>query len=183
MPVPIFDHPVIKEEIKEGPPKKEKLSAWSIFFSILLIAVFVIIGELAFRDLNRYFNPLYDSCKELKEVTFQVVNECDAMRYELNRLFLHADFVVPLLILGFIIYLLTRRKNLKSYLRVLKFSYYVFIAWISVHLIAEGEYFLMKHYKTIGIYAVLFTLAILLIVLIIYIQRKINKRLKEKEKK
>jgi len=183
MPVPIFDQPVIKEEVKEEPLKKEKLSSWSIFFSILLMAVFIIIGERVFRDLNHYFNPLYNSCQELKDVTLQPVNECDIMRYEFNRLFLHADFVVPLLILGFIIYLLSRRKILKSYLRVLILSYYIFIAWISIHFIAEGEYFLMKHYKVIGIYAILFTLAILLVILIIYIQRKINKRLKEKEKK
>lgn len=181
MPVPIFDQPVIMEEHKEEPPKKEKFSGWSIFFSVLLMVVFILMGELVLRDLNKYFNPMYGNCRGEQEISALAGNVCDLVKYEANRFILHADFVVPFLILAVIIYLFSRKRKLRSYVRVLVLSYFIFTAWMFCHLVGEGEYFLFKHYREIGNYAILFTLALIFIISIILVQRKINKRPKVRE--
>lgn len=187
MPVPIFDQPVITEKHDERPTSEiKKFSGWTIFFSILLIIVFVIIVERAFKDVNKLYNPLYQSCQEVKQNTFftlkitEAEKECQISQYEFTRLILHLDIVGPLAIIGIVLYFFARRsKRIASYLKIIIYSYSMFVLWILLRIISETEYFLLKHYRMIGIYIVLLTIAIIFISLIIVIQRKFSHKVKE----
>lgn len=186
MPVPIFDQPVITEKSKEELLKKEKPTGWTIFFSILLIIVFVIMGEMAFRDINKLYNPLYESCQVVKEGTFfslkisEAEKACQMEKYEFTRLILHLDIVAPLFIIGLILFFILRRnKNMAIYAKIIIYSYSIFTAWLILRIVSETEYFLLKHHRMIGWYVVLMTVAFIIIFFIIFIQRKSMQKIKE----
>lgn len=188
MPVPVFEQPALKEVKKEeAKPTKEKFSGWAIFFALLLITVLVILGEFAFRDSDRLFNPYYQSCRVESKITFpyflseeSVAKACDIQKYEQTRLLLHADVAVPLIIISLLGYLFLKNRKFSSQTKLIFYAYLLFALWISTRIIFETEYYLLKHNELIGKYIVLISIAIILGYLIFLIQKKFWKRV-EKE--
>jgi len=184
MPVPVFDQPVIKEEKKEEPkPVKQKISGWAIFLSMLFVAALVTLGEFGFKDSNRLFNPYYESCRVKSEVTYPYFTQkagldelCDVEKYERIRLILHADVAIPLILLSVLIYFLARGKKLSSQVKVIYYSYFIFVLWIAVRIVSETEYFLLQHVEVLGKYFVILSVAIIFSYLIFIIQKRFSKR-------
>ncbi|MFA6098406.1 MAG: hypothetical protein WCV50_00785 [Patescibacteria group bacterium] len=186
MPVPIFDQPVVTEvkHTKEA-EIKEKISPWVIFISILLISVMITFGEYAFRDMNRVFNPNYSNCfvqsgfklayPYVRQQNNSPKSTCELEKYERVKLILHADIAVPIILVSLVAYLFIRKRTLASAGKAIFFSISVWVGWLSIRIVGEGEYFFVKHYPLFGKYIVFFTLATLLTVLIIYIQNKVKK--------
>jgi len=180
MPVPVFDQN--NNHNKDVAPKmKEKTSAAAIFFAVFLVMVSIFTVELFISDINSHFNNEYADCHaNIKDTSlFQTVNEtanCDLQRYEGIRLFVHIDVLLPIVITGLIFIFIIRKKKLSSYRRVLRTAFIVFILWLSIRIIGETEYYLIKHEPIIGKYVVLFTIIWLLIYLVVLIQRRFIKK-------
>jgi hypothetical protein len=184
MPIPIFEQQTPEEMIKEIEEKKEKVSPWSVFISILLIGILVTMGEFSFRDSNRVFNPDYTACHV--RLSFNTVhflqtvgtpdNSCVLRTYEGTRLLLHADIAVPLFLIAILVFVLTRRRQLHSTAKVLIYSFFAFVAWMMIRIIFEMESFLVHHYALYGKYAVFLTIALVCTALIIFVQRQLKRK-------
>jgi hypothetical protein len=184
MPIPIFEQQTTAQLAEQLETKKEKISPWSIFFSILLTAVLITIGEFGLRDSNRVFNPYYETC--YVKISFSSINlfqrvgapqtSCDLKAYEGTSLLLHADIVAPLLLIGLAIIFIIRKKKLASYIRVIFLTCAIFVVWMSIRIIYETESFLVKHYPLAGKYVVFLTIAAVCALLIITIQNKIRQK-------
>ncbi|MDP2685045.1 MAG: hypothetical protein Q8P20_08495 [bacterium] len=179
MPVPVFDH-VHNHDKDVAPKMKEKTSAAAIFFAVFLVFVSIFTVELFISDMNRRFNNEYDACHTTVKSNslFQTVTEnsnCDLQRYEGIRLFIHIDVLIPIVVTGFIFIFVIRKKNLSSYGRVLRTAFSIFILWLSIRMVSETEYYLIKHEPIIGKYIVLLTIILLLIYLVILLQRRFAK--------
>ncbi|MDD5040413.1 MAG: hypothetical protein PHY34_04670 [Patescibacteria group bacterium] len=176
MPIPVFEQEEKKDTAKESAtqsvdkPLTEKVSGFSIFFSILLGIALLLIVEFAFRDGNRLFNSFYNDCHNKKG--FHASDTCDLEQYERIRLILHADIAVPLIIMSIFVYFILRKRKTSSELNVILYSYYGFILWLVGRIVAETEYFFLKHHELIGKYLVLFTFILIFVILSVQIQRR-----------
>jgi len=98
------------------------------------------------------------------------------LTYESNRLLLHTEILLPLVLISGIVLLMYRKKKLTSYWRVIRIAYSFFIIWLIIRLITETEYFLIEHYSLYGKYVVLFSIILLIVISIIYVQKKFLKK-------
>lgn len=180
MPVPVFDQ--TNNNNKDVAPKmKEKTSAAAILFAVFLVIVSIFTTELFLGDINSRFNNEYNSChaSDKAKTLFQTVantTNCDLQRYEGIRLLVHIDVMIPVVITGFIFIYIIRKKKLSSYYRVLRNAFTVYLVWLSIRMVGETEYYLIKHEPIIGKYVVLLTIILLLIYLVVLIQRKFVKK-------
>ncbi|XOU94932.1 MAG: hypothetical protein ACNFW9_02580 [Candidatus Kerfeldbacteria bacterium] len=181
MPVPVFEQPEIHNDKKESPLINIKTSGVAILFAIFLVSVSIFTSELFLRDINKYFNNEYNDCHYSATSNSLVNNivlneECDLKSYEGLRLLVHVDVLMPIVIIGLIILLTIRHKKLSSYYRVLRIAYLFFTIWLTLRLIGETEYYVITHHPIYGKYLILFTIIVILIYLVIYIQKKFVKR-------
>jgi hypothetical protein len=184
MPIPVFEQQATIQAAEQIETKKEKISPWSVFFSILLTVILITMGEYAFQDSNRVFNPQYEACHvsisfnsmRFLQKTGSPQENCEMRAYASMSLLLHADISAPLLLIGIVILLLTRKKAIPAYLKAVFFSCSVFIVWMSIRVIYETESFLVKHYPLAGKYVVFMTIAIICVALIVIIQGKLRRK-------
>ncbi len=181
MPVPVFEQPKIKNDKKESPIINDKTSGVAILFAVFLVSVSIFTTELFLRDINKYFNNEYNDCHYSTTtnalVDHMVLNrECDLKTYEGLRLLVHVDVLMPIVIVSIIVLLIIRRKKLSSYYRVLRTAYLIFTLWLSLRLLGETEYYVIKHHPIYGKYLLLLTIIFILIYLVVLIQKKFVKR-------
>lgn len=178
MPVPVFEQPMIKEQPAETKPAKEKLSGMAIFFGILMVAVLVIASESAFRDFNRLSNPYYSPCHTVGSSLLnlgkapKIPANCNLLKFEQSRLLLHADIVLPLAVIGILMFILLRKKKIPGAARILLTACCIFVIWLIGRLAVEAEYFMVKNYPLEGKYIVLLSIAFLIALGAILIQRR-----------
>ncbi len=184
MPVPVFEQLNAQENKAEVlVAKKPGYTAGAIFFTILMVAALVVLGEFAFRDSNRLFNPYYQNCQpKTKNATIfsgktvKLPANCQVEKYERTRLILHADFVVPVILVMLVVFAATRRRLESAQLKLILLSFYIFTGWITVRVLGETEYYLLKHHTLVGRYTVILTVVALLAIMIIIVQRRANKK-------
>jgi len=181
MPVPVFDQPMNNEKEDVAPKMKEKTSAAAIFFAIFLVLVAMLTAELFLFDINRHFNNNYQVCnvENQTQFTFQKApapEGCDMKEYEGLRVIIHIIVLIPFIVTGFILIMLIRHKQLSTYYRILRNAFIILMCWLTVRMIGEIEYYLIKHDPVIGKYVILLTIISLLIYLVILIQRRYLKR-------
>ncbi|MFA5134610.1 MAG: hypothetical protein WC505_02365 [Patescibacteria group bacterium] len=188
MPIPVFEQQPAETQGAPGKPTKEKVSGLAIFFAVLLGTVLVFMGEFLFLDVNRVFNPYYVSCFEEASSSLSnffshapFLESCDVPNYERARLILHADVAVPLILVGLFAYVIIRKRELKSHHRALFFAYLAWIVWMGGRLLAETEYYFLKHHALIGKYIVFVTVALIFSWIVIEIQRRFIKGKKPDE--
>jgi len=182
MPVPVFEQSEEdKKPTQPTPPGDRKVSGVAVFFSVILVVTMIFTMELALRDVNEIFNSHYDTCYQ-KKTAINFLRQlpsneaCQMEKYEGIRLLLHADIMIPVIIISIIVLLLYRHKKLKGYFRVLYIAFIFFVLWLGVRIIFETEYYLMRHHPLYGKYIVLITIIGLVIFLIIYIQKKFQRQ-------
>ncbi len=191
MPVPIFEQPIIEQQSQKQPqqkqPLKEKISPWTIFLTILIIAVMITLGEFAFRDINELFNPLHDQCGTETSISLEypynfsrtepAESVCNLQGYEQTRLILHADLAVPLILFSALIFLFIRGRKLGPSRKAIFYALVIFSGWLTARIVIETEHYFVKHHPLIGKYIVGMTIIIVLTVLIVFIQRMIRKKI------
>jgi len=168
---------------RSGPP----ISAVGIILTILLFVVLMFFGYKLFGDLNKSFNPHYDTCgnrysgvRIYEEISYQVkapttVTTCDAAAYKLNEILLHAVLAVPLLLGAVLLYFYTHLKSEKSW-GMITWAYFIMAIWFILHVLYEVGYFMVARYETWGMYVVLVPLVVVLTWLIIFIQKKVSQK-------
>ncbi|MFZ6036100.1 MAG: hypothetical protein ACOYUK_03065 [Patescibacteria group bacterium] len=181
MPVPVF-------EISESKPKaavhtdSERVSGAAAFFAMILILIMAITIELGLLDINKHFNPQFAQCKasgtSLQRIfeTPRVVGNCDLQQYEAARLLLHADVIVPaaLICIVAVVLLNMNKKNLIN--KIFRVVLTIFSSWITIRLVYEALAYSLKHHPLYGKYFVLLTAVIIIICMIVWIQRSLNKK-------
>jgi len=187
MPVPVFEipNPEKTAELNQGKKEenKSKISGLAIFLSIIFAALMIMTVELAMRDINSKLNPQYQKCLSKKSgaVLFlapkKVPAGCDLRQLESLRLIFHADVIIPIIILSFLIYLFIRRRGRQGYFRILFIAYSVFLLWLLLRIIAESEYFLLKYHPLLGKYVMLLSIMVMLVILVVFVQKKFQKKI------
>lgn len=154
--------------------------------SIIMVAVLVVTVEFALRDVNKLFNQYSEQCQHSGKSFSQVLSQpkkkvvtdqnCPAKLYEGTQALLHADVVVPIVILSILALVIVRGRKSGPIARVLKIAYTLFLLWISARIIFETEYFLIKHHQLYGKYVLLFTIIIVSLYLTVMVQRRAEKK-------
>ena len=181
MPVPVFEQ---SADIKPAKPQPvpERTSGVATFFAVLLVSALVFTVELALRDVNKIFNPLYEKCvipaRNLASIFVPITEteQCLVQRYEGGQLLLHADVIVPLVLIIILVLVVFQPRNMGLIARIFRTSLIIFAFWLSIRILAETEYFMVKHYPIYGKYLVLFSVIIAIIFLVVAVQKKALKR-------
>lgn len=163
------------------PPPKEKFSAWSIFYSVIFVVLLILLGERAWSDLDKFFNPLYSICHEQIVVrhlvdVVAVGPGCDAEVYEASRLVFHIALIVPLLFIQQLIYYSTGSKRLEPHRVLIVRSYFLFLLWLTLHLFVEITLLLFRYYSDFGFYVIVGFLAVVFALLVVLVQRRYNEK-------
>lgn len=166
---------------------KVKYSAWSIFFAIIFIVLLIMLGERAWGDLNKFFNPHFAVCDkaiEFRGLTHvkSVAPNCNPQVYEASRLVFHIALVVPLLFIQQLIYYYTAGKETQAHNRIISRSYFIFLLWMTLHLFIEITLMLFRYFSQFGFYVIVGFSALVIALLVILIQRRYNERLAKKHK-
>lgn len=181
MPVPVFEQPIEDQKPKIHITENRKVSGVAAFFSIILVIMLVFTMELLLRDVNKVFNDQYGVCYKSRNIItlFQpqtATEMCNPKTYEGIKLLLHADVIVPVALISLLILYIYINKKFSPSIRMLRNAYMFFVIWILIRIVYETEYFLFKHHELLGKYLVLLTLIILLVFLVVYLQKKFQKR-------
>jgi len=107
---------------------------------------------------------------------FSSSESCPLGQYEQVRLILHADIAVPLILISVLIYMLIRGKKLSSTKKVVSYGYFGFSLFLLGRIIAETEYYFLRHHELYGKYLVIFTFVILFTILVVQIQERFSKK-------
>ncbi|MFA5135154.1 MAG: hypothetical protein WC505_05235 [Patescibacteria group bacterium] len=163
--------------------KKHRVSWVAVLLVIILVLVLIGLGERFMFDLNRWFNP---ACSQFCDYSYRTTSlvqsstTYDRESYELYRLLIHTAFVIPVLLGAFLLYFVQHFKKSWSPKRLVLWPYLIFSLWMTLHLVFETFYFLIKQYKTLGIYIVLVLLVGLLTWLALFIQKKYHEKHEQK---
>lgn len=166
---------------KKKKKKVKRVSAVAVILVIILTMVLIGLGEKFMSDLNRWVNPAYAqhggdyyyrTSLEIDSSTTSYTEE----QYELYRLGIHTAFVIPVLLAGFLAYFIAYYKRPWSPRRLVVWPYFSFSIWMTLHIVFEAFYFLIKQYETVGIYIVFIVLVGLLTWLALFIQKKYSEK-------
>lgn len=158
--------------------KKHKVSWVAVLFLIFLTIALIILGEVFMKDLNNWFNPAYPQYSSDTYRSSYIYSETiasssyDRADYEMYRLLIHTALVIPVLLAGFLLYFWLHFKKPESYKKIISYPFFFFSIWMTLHLIFEAFYFLIKQYEKVGIYVVLVILVGLFTWLVLFVQKK-----------
>jgi len=152
-------------------PTKERLALSSVFLSLLLAITLIGLGQRGLYDLNRLFNPHYQVCNQARYL-LSVGDSCPWEQYAFNTVLLHSYLSLPLfvLFLGLVIWL--RKRRLATWQTALYRVSNGVAIFFGVEFILEVIIYLFQYHQVVGWYAALGITAILLIVLVVYIERR-----------
>lgn len=182
MPVPVFEQP--KQKAKAAEREEEKISGGAAFFAIVFVLMLSITLELALLDVNKLFNPQYLNCKTGGPVIQRIFETnadpgtCSVEHYEAARLLLHADVLVPLVLISILIIVILNMQKRSLTGRIFKVALVIFASWTSLRIVYEALAFSLKHHPLFGKYYVLLTALAACSVMIIWLQRSTQKKKK-----
>lgn len=167
---------------------KVKYSAWSIFFAIIFVVLLILLGERAWADLNKFFNPHFTVCHEAIEFRSLVHVKsigpgCSPQVYEASRLVFHIALVVPLLFIQQLIYYYSAGKETPAHSRIIARSYFIFLLWMTMHLFVEITLMLFRYFSDFGFYVIIGFAALVIALIAVLIQRRYNEKLLAKKNK
>jgi len=181
MPIPLFEQTDILNKSEVKPPVKPKNSAMTVFLSVIFVILLIFTLEMAVKDLNRLFNAEYNDCYQRRNIVtlmkpLKVKAECNIEKYRGIRLLLHADLVLPILIISSLGLYVIRKKQLTPPWKALRVAYMFFLLWLALRMIGETEYFLLKHHAIIGKYIIIFTILTGIVYAAVWVQKKIQQK-------
>lgn len=181
MPVPVFEQSEMVKKPEVKPPAKPKISGMTVFLSVVFLILLVFTIELGIKDMNKLFNIEYNDCYQKRSfVTIMkplpVNADCNIEKYEGIRLLLHADIVLPVLILSVLGLYVYRKKKLTPQWKSLRIAYMFFLLWLAARMVGETEYYLLRHHSLIGKYVILMTIIAAVVYAAVLIQKKIQQK-------
>lgn len=150
---------------------KERLTTLSVFLSFFLTLSLIALGQRALYDLNRVYNPNYRVCNQADYV-LSVGESCPIEAYAFKTVLLHSYITLPLSLLSLFLMLYLRNRRVNTWKRALYHVTTAVVLMFSIQFLIEVGIYLFSYYPTIGWYYTLGLISLLLIVLVIYLERK-----------
>jgi hypothetical protein len=183
--------------IPTGP--KHKTSVVGVILAFFLFIALTLLGERILFDLNRFINPVIQKVQSSGEYYnsgyggnsyIQYASESsglsdvriyyksdDKTTYTTYKLLIHSAFVIPAFLLVFLFYYLYIVKNANYNLKVVSYAYFAFAFWMIIHLLGELGIYIVDQFQDVAVYIILGFLVIIMTVLALFIQKKINHQL------
>lgn len=152
--------------------KTEKLSFFGLILACFLTITLIGLGQRGLYDVNRVFNPHYTVCNQKVVFTYENVLTCPTSEYALKTVLLHSYVTFPLFAIFFILALILRKRKLNSWQRALFRVSGIISIFFGLEFLLEVVIYLFKYYKTIGWYFTLGMTALLIVILLVYIEHK-----------
>ncbi len=151
---------------------KDHLTPLSVFLALLLAATLIALGERGLYDLNRLYNPQYQSCNQGSLLPTLGGESCAAEHYIFTSLLLHSYVSLPLFVFFLALMLFLRNRRLGTWQRALfRVSNTVAIVF-GLQFLFEVTLYLFRFHRITAWYFFLTVLALFLITLVIYLERK-----------
>ncbi len=160
-----------------------KVSAFTVIFAVLLTLALVFLFNQIWGDIGNLVksqpSPSYPGRYQYKsDLEFQdawnAYNEAvqaaerERGNVELQRLFIHTAFVVPVIIIALIIFLTFYRRG-TAYAAV-TLPYFIAALTITIRLLFDAGSWVISEYQKLGIYIVLGTLIVVFSILTVLVQ-------------
>ena len=163
---------------------KPKVSALTVIFAILLTITVIFLFTQIWDDLSNFVKPSVGSIQypnryqyksdiefqeaygKYQEAQQQIQKE--RANLELQRLFTHTAFVIPVLIVALVIFMLLYRRG-TAYAAV-TLPYFIGAVIITIRLLFDAGSWMVREYQKLGIYIVLGTLLVIFSILTVVIQ-------------
>jgi len=154
---------------------KEKLTGVSVLLSFLLAVILIVLGERGLYDLNRLYNTHYYACNQAAFL-ISVGESCPAEEFAFQNVLLHSYVSFPLFVFFLILMLYLKHHRLNTWQRALFRVSGIVSIFFGLQFLAETIIFLLKFHYLVGIYVTLVLGAIVLSVLVIYLEKRAAKQ-------
>lgn len=172
-------------------PKKSRISALGVIFTIVLAIALILLGERIIFDLNRVANPVVEKTttsttgsrslglsaglsSESSGLTKSRIYYPTAQKgeYLTYKLLIHSAFIIPIFLLTFLFYFLFIVKKKYPHFNVVMYGYLVFAFWMLLHLLIELAYYITNQFPSSAVYIILTILVVIFTALAIFVQKK-----------
>ena len=153
-----------------GTPK-EHLTTSAIFLSLLLTLCLIGLGQRGLYDLNKKYNKHYDICNQVRYIT-TAGESCPFEQYAFQQVKLHSYLSLPLFIFFLSLVLFLKKRRLTTWQKALFRVSSTVAIFFGLEFLIEATVYLFQYYPTIGWYFCLSIAAILIAILIVYIEKK-----------
>lgn len=156
-------------------PPKDKLTGTSVLLSLILTIILIGLGQRGLYDLNRIYNPHYNSCNQ---AAFLITrgDSCPAEEFAFQNVLLHSYVSFPLFVIFLILMLYLRHHRLNTWQRALFRVSGVVSIFFGLQFLAESIIYLLKFHYLVGVYVTLVLGAVIASVLVIYLERRAAKK-------
>ncbi len=152
-------------------PARERLTGTSVLLAFLLTITLISLGERGLYDLNRLYNPHYYECNQAAFLISRG-ESCPAEEFAFQNVLLHSYVSFPLFVIFLILMLYLRHHRLNTWQRALFRVSGIVSIFFGLQFLAEAIIFLLKFHYLVGIYVSLVLGAVVLSVLVIYLERR-----------
>ncbi|GEM_PF-1534776 len=154
-----------------APKRREKLTAASVFLSLLLAVFLVGLGERGIYDLNRLLNPLYSQCQPSK---YLIITDraCQVEMFALKTVLFHSYVSVPLFLLFLFITIFLRRRRRQTWQEAIFRVTGVVVFVFGLQLLLEVTFYLFQYHRLIAWYFSFGAGIISAIWLVIHLERR-----------
>ncbi|MBU1038624.1 hypothetical protein KKC17_00075 [Patescibacteria group bacterium] len=163
--------PVSGASHKSNKPRKEQMALSSVFLSVLLAVALIGLGQRGLYDLNRLYNPHYQVCNQANYL-LSAGESCLWETYAFKTVLLHSYLSLPLFLifLGLVFYF--RKRRLGTWQTALYRVSNGVAIFFGVEFILEVIVYLFQYHKVAAWYTSLGLAALLLAILVVYIERR-----------
>ncbi len=160
-------------QVAHSAPPKERLTATSVFLSFLLVLSLISLGQRGLIDLNRYYNNHWRVCNtNTAQFLLSAGDSCPIEQYAFKAVLLHSYISFPLFIIFLIVALYLRKRRLTTWQKAMFRVSGVVSVFFGIEFLLEVSIYLFQYHRTIGWYFTLGTLAILLIIFVVILERR-----------
>lgn len=156
-------------------PVKEHMLPLTVFLSLVLAVTLIGLGQRGLYDLNRLYNPHYKVCNQASYL-LTIGESCPTREYAFRQVLLHSYLSLPLFVFFLSLALFLRKRRLNTWQRALWRVSAAVAIYFGVEFALEIIVYLFQFHRIVGWYVSLITTAILLAVLVIFIEIKKAKK-------
>lgn len=150
---------------------KEHLSSLGVFLSFLLTVTLIAIGQRGIYDLNRLYNPDYLLCNQAQYL-LTAGKSCPVEKYAFQTVLFHSYISVPLFVIFLSLMLYLKRHRLNPWQKAMFRVSGAVAIFFGVEFLFEVTIYLFRFYRIAAWYFSLTAVAMLLVWLLIYNERR-----------
>lgn len=156
-------------------PRKDKLTAASVFLSLLLAIFLIALAERAVYDVNRIFNPLYGQCNPSR---YLIISDsvCQVEKFAMQTVLFHSYVTFPVFLLFLVLALIFKRNHKQTWQSALYRVSAVVALVFGLQLLLECTFYLFHYHRLIAWYFVFGMGVITTIWLVVYLERQQEKK-------